>query len=125
MEHSEITHAILGSAFDVLNELGSGFLEKVYENALCFDLRSKGLTVRQQTPIEVFYRTECVGHYVADLLVEGVVLIELKAVKSLLPEHEAQTINYLKALNLPVGLLLNFAKQKLEYKRLYSKAAGV
>jgi len=121
MKHADITHSILGSAFDVLNELGSGFLEKVYENALCFDLRSKGLSVQQQTPVEVLYRSEPVGHYVADLLIEEVVLIELKAVKSLLPEHEAQTINYLKALNLPVGLLLNFGKPSLEYKRLYSK----
>jgi GxxExxY protein len=101
-----------------MNELGAGFLEKVYENALTKLLRDGGLAVQQQTCIDVHFRGQTIGQYQADLLVERKVLVELKAVKNLLPEHQAQTINYLKATGKPVGLLINFGNPKLHIKRM-------
>ena len=101
------------------NELGAGFLESVYQNALLLALRQKGLKVEAQKPIEVLFRGENVGHFFADLLVEDKVIVELKAVKAILPEHKAQVINYLKATGIEVGLLVNFGMPKLEYHRLH------
>lgn len=121
LAHADITERILGCCFDVINELGAGFLESVYENALLIALREKGLRVGQQVPLKVMFRQRCVGEFFADLIVEEVVIVELKAVKTLAPEHMAQTINYLKATGLPVGLLVNFGAARLEYKRLYGK----
>ena len=117
MQHEEITKAIIGGAFEVINELGSGFLESVYENALSIALQQKGLTVHQQHPIKVFFHGICVGNFDADLFVESAVLVELKAVKAIAPEHKAQIINYLIATSTDVGLLINFGSPKLEYKR--------
>jgi GxxExxY protein len=117
MKHEEITKTIIGCAFDVINELGSGFLESVYENALCIALRQKNLMALPQHPIKVYFRGICVGDFVADLLVENSVLVELKAVKAIAPEHQAQVINYLVATGIEVGLLINFGNPKLEYKR--------
>ncbi len=118
MPHEAITEAILGAAFEVSNELGNGFLEAVYERALELVLRERGFQVARQQPIKVLFRGTEVGTYQADLLVNGLVLVELKAVKSLLPEHQAQVIHYLKATGLCVGLLINFGTAKIEYKRL-------
>ncbi|MEI7470265.1 MAG: GxxExxY protein [Chloroflexota bacterium] len=117
MKHEEITKAVIGCAFEVINELGVGFVESVYENALLLALRQKGLVVTAQYPIKVFFRGERVGDFYADLLVEHKVIIELKAVKALAPEHQAQIINYLNATGIEVGLLINFGNPKLEYKR--------
>ena len=117
-QYRDLTEIIIQKAFEVMNELGAGFLEKIYENALVKLLRDDGLAVEQQTGINVHFRGQTVGHYQADLLVESKVLVELKAVKNLLPEHQAQTINYLKATGTPVGLLLNFGNPKLQIKRM-------
>lgn len=121
LKHAEITEAILGCAFAVINELGAGFLESVYENALLLALRQKGLAAVAQVPIKVKFRGECVGDFYADLLVEDNVLVELKAVKAIAPEHQAQIINYLNATGIEVGLLINFGASKLEYKRFTRK----
>ena len=113
-----ITQRVIGCAFIVANELGPGFLEKVYENALALELRSSGLAVEQQHGIVVNYKGAAVGEYTADLIVERAVLVELKAVRALDDVHRAQCLNYLKATGLHVCLLLNFAKPRVEVKRL-------
>jgi GxxExxY protein len=115
---NEITERIIGCAFIVINTLGCGFLEKVYENALVHELRKTGFRVKQQESIEVYYDNVMVGEYTADILVEGCVLIELKAVNSLNEIHIAQCLNYLKATDLKLCLLLNFGNPKLEIKRI-------
>jgi len=119
--HQEITREVIGCCFEVINELGAGFLESVYENALLIALQEKGIYVEAQVPLNVFFREHNVGHFIADIIVERVVLLELKAVKELLPIHQAQVINYLKATGLEVGLLINFGSARLEHKRLYGK----
>ena len=115
---NEITEKIIGCAYDVANGLGSGFLEKVYENALRIELRHAGLAVSQQHPIPVTWRGEVAGDYYADLLVEGCVIVELKVVKSFDEIHMAQCINYLKATGLHICLLLNFGKSQVDVKRI-------
>ncbi len=105
--------------FDVSRELGAGFLESVYEKALLVALKQKGLNAVSQVPLQVKFRGAVVGEFYADILVEGKVVVELKAVKSILPEHKAQVINYLKATGIEVGLLINFGNPKLEYYRLH------
>ncbi len=115
--HTEITQAIIGSFYRVYNELGYGFLEKVYENALAIALRKSGFTVAQQFPIDVYFEGEIVGRYDADLVVNDAVIVELKAARTLDPAHEAQLLNYLKATRYEVGLLLNFSAHKAELKR--------
>jgi GxxExxY protein len=118
MEINDITYLINGAVFEVNKVLGHGFLERVYEQALYVELKSKGLNVERQAPIEVFYKEQCVGEYVADLLVERKVIIELKTVDRLERVHEAQVINYLKATGMPIGLLVNFRHPKAEVKRI-------
>jgi GxxExxY protein len=115
---NSITERVIGCAFAVLNGLGCGFLEKVYESALLIELQHAGLNVAQQVPFDVMYRGQVVGQYCADLVVEGSVLVELKAVSALTDVHTAQCLNYLKASNLKLCLLLNFARPKLEIKRI-------
>ncbi len=117
--HADISEQIIGCFFEVISELGSGFLEKVYKNALFLALKQKGLNVSTEQVFEVVFRKHLIGKYIADLIVENLIVIELKCCKTLLPEHQAQLINYLKASGLPVGLLVNFGNQKLEYKRLH------
>ena len=116
--YGDITHEIIGAAFAVQKELGYGFLEKVYENAMMVELRQRGLRVVQQAPIDVHYKGVLVGHYVADLLVEGKVLVELKSGKKYNTRHEAQLLHYLKATEIKVGLLINFGERECEYKRM-------
>ena len=116
--HDEISERIIGCAFVVANTLGSGFLEKVYENALAHELRKAGLMVNQQMAIGVEYDGVTVGSYVADVLVENTILVEIKAVKTLDTMHDNQCLNYLKATGLKVCLLLNFANPSLHFKRL-------
>ena len=117
-ELNDVTERIIGCAFDVSNGLGTGFLEKVYENALTHELRKAGLTVEQQKGIEVSYDGVVVGNYVADLLVNDVVLVELKAIKSLDDIHFVQCLNYLAATKMRICLLLNFGTQKIQIKRI-------
>jgi GxxExxY protein len=117
----EITERIIGSAYVVSNSLGSGFLEKVYENALAHELRKSGFLVEQQKGIVVHYDGIVVGEYVADLLVEKSVLVELKAVKALDDIHLAQCLNYLKATGLKVCLLINFGTPRVQVKRVVSQ----
>ena len=116
--HSELTKTIIGCAFDVSNEIGAGFLESVYENALAIALREFGVAVRQQAPIQVYFRGQSVGTFFADLLVENRVIVELKAVSALAQHHEAQLLNYLSATDIQVGLLINFGIPKMQYRRL-------
>ncbi|MBD2776777.1 GxxExxY protein [Iningainema tapete] len=113
-----LTQRIIGCAYTVSNVLGAGFLEKVYENALAHELRKAGLRVEQQYRIEIFYDGIVVGEYFADLLVEGCVLVELKAVKTLDGVHFAQCLNYLKGSKLNICLLMNFGNPKVEIKRV-------
>ena len=118
MKHEELTHQIISAAYIVHNTLGSGFLEKVYENALCLELQSRGLHVEQQFSIPVFYKGSRVGDYFADLMVNEAIILELKAVENLRPIHEVQLINYLTGTGLDVGLLINFGSS-VEVRRKY------
>ena len=115
-KYKEITGIILRSFYEVYNELGDGFLESVYENALYIVLTGYGLYVESQKDISVFFRGKVIGDFKADLIINEKVIVELKAVRILNPAHEAQLINYLKATNIEVGLLLNFGV-KPEFKR--------
>ena len=117
-ELNDLSRRVIGCAFTVLNTLGAGFLEKVYENALAQELRVTGLAVAQQRGLTVTYQGAVVGEYFVDLLVEDALLVELKAVKTLDEAHRAQCINYLKASGLHLCLLLNFGKPRLEIKRV-------
>lgn len=118
--HESITQEIIGSFYKVHNSLGLGFLEKVYENAMVIELEKSGLSVQRQHKIDVYYDEKMVGVYYADLLIEGKVIIELKACSILMPEHEAQLLNYLKATNIEVGLLLNFGLEPTFKKKVFS-----
>ena len=114
---NEVTKRIIGCAYAVSNSLGAGFLEKVYENALGHELRKAGLRVQQQQPISVVYDGIVVGDYLADIVVEDSVVVELKAVKAFDDVHFAQCINYLKATGMQICLLINFGQPKIEIKR--------
>lgn len=118
--HSEITSLIIKAYYNVYNKLGYGFLEKVYENAMLIELRKLGLFCKSQVQIKVFYDEEEVGFYIADILVNDFVIIEVKAAECLCEEHEAQLINYLKATNIEVGLLLNFGKEAELKRKVFS-----
>jgi GxxExxY protein len=117
MEHEELTRQIIGCAYRVFNTMGSGFLESVYESCMLIELRKLGLSVENQHRIKVYYDGQLVGEFEADLFVEGTVIVELKAVRTLLMAHEVQLVNYLKATGIDVGLLLNFGEQRVEVKR--------
>ena len=117
-EINSITEKIIGCAYKTTNELGCGFLEKVYENALAYEIRKLDLKVEQQKQIKVFYDKFEVGFYETNLLVEDVVLVELKTVKNLDDVHKAQCLNYLKATGLKICLLINFGNPRVEVKRL-------
>ncbi|MGD0004500.1 MAG: GxxExxY protein [Anaerolineaceae bacterium] len=115
--YEEITNKILAACFEVSTELGAGFLESVYQNALMIALQEKGLTIEREYPLEVSFRGQIVGQFYADILVEGKIILELKAVSVLSDIHKAQVINYLKATGIEVGLLVNFGSPKVEYRR--------
>jgi GxxExxY protein len=117
-----LTEAIIGAAFTVSNTLGCGFLERVYENALAIELRRSGFSVQQQAQMEVRYRGELVGMYAADLIVNGTVVIELKAVRGLEPVHRAQCMNYLRAAGIQTGLVMNFGLPRLVVQRVQAFA---
>ena len=114
----KVTERIIGCAYTISNALGVGFLEKVYQNALAHELRKAGLSVAQQYPIQVRYNGIIVGDYAVDLLVEEQVIVEWKVAKALDDVHLAHCLNYLKATNLRIGLLLNFGKPRVEVKRV-------
>ena len=118
--HSDLTSEIIKRFYIVYNKLGYGFLEKVYEKALKHELENAGLWVESQKPIKVYYETEIVGEYYADLLIENKVIIELKAASAICEEHEIQLINYLKATKIEVGLLLNFGKTPEVKRKAFS-----
>lgn len=117
MKHSHVTEKIIASFYEVYNELGHGFLESVYEKALIMVLKDKGLSIIQQHRLPVWFREKKIADFVADVVVENLVLIELKAVRSFDTSHEAQLLNYLRATEIEVGLLLNFGL-KAEMKRM-------
>ena len=118
-EHgSNLTEAVIGGAFEVANVLGGGFLEKVYERAMIQELTLRGLSVQSQMSFPVCYKGRHVGDYVADLVVEKQLLVELKCVDRFASEHLAQCVNYLKASGLRVALLINFQRPRLEWKRI-------
>lgn len=117
LKYRNLTATIIKCFYSVYNELGSGFLEKVYENAFCYELQQNGLFVETQKKIDVFYKSQCVGEYFADMVVEDCIIIELKVVRKLLDQHSAQLLNYLKATSFEVGLLFNFGEDA-EFKRM-------
>jgi len=122
LEVNEVTEKIIGCVYKVSNILGGGFLEKVYENASVIEVSKTGLAVRQQYPIDVKYDGVVIGEYFADLLVANQVLVEFKAVKLLEDVHMAQCLNYLRATGLPICLLVNFYRPKVEVKRIIANS---
>jgi len=118
-KHGEVTQRIIDVFYHVYNTLGYGFLEKVYENAMVVELTGRGLQVRQQQPIRVYYSGQSVGEYFADLVVDDTVIVELKAAEQVAEEHEAQLINYLRATRLEVGLLLNFGPKPQVRRKVF------
>ncbi|HEY5971221.1 MAG TPA: GxxExxY protein [Pseudoxanthomonas sp.] len=118
----DLSGRVLGVFFDVYNALGHGFLESVYENALAIALVDSGLAVERQTPINVNFRGHCVGEFRADVLVENLLILEIKAQATLTPIHEAQLLNYLKATNMPLGLLLNFGPRPQFKRRVFTES---
>ena len=118
MDLTVLTEKIIGCAYTVSNALGAGFLEKVYENALAIELRKNQLSYKQQFPINVTYSGAVVGEYISDLIIESKIIVELKASKAIDDSHIAQCLNYLKATNIRLGLIINFGKPKVEIKRV-------
>ncbi len=116
--HKDLAYRIIGLAMQVHNALGHGFLEKVYENALMVLFRREGLKALQQSPIAVSFLGEVVGDYIADIVIEDKVVVELKSLDRITDAHRAQVINYLKATGKELALLLNFGKERLEYERI-------
>ena len=117
MQYKELTEKIIGCAYKVYNTLGYGFLESVYEKALLIELRRGGVKSENQKPITVYYDNEIAGEFKADIIVEDLVIIEIKSVRRIIKEFEVQLVNYLTATGKPVGLLLNFGENKVNVKR--------
>lgn len=115
-KHGDLTDKIIGTFYEVYNELGFGFLESIYEEAMIIALEAKGLKIQQQVPVPVWFRGKKIGNFEADLIVNDLVIIELKAVKAISEIHIAQLLNYLKATEVEVGLVLNFG-HKAEFRR--------
>ncbi|HJZ94485.1 MAG TPA: GxxExxY protein [Gemmataceae bacterium] len=124
LKHRELTEQIIKAYYKVYNTLGYGFLEKVYQNAMVIELRKRGLDVVPQASIQVFYEGEVVGEYFADVLVNGLVILEFKAYTALIRDHGTQLINYLKASRLDVGLLFNFGPKPEFQRRVYDHSTG-
>ncbi len=115
---NSLTEKVLGAVFEVSNTLGAGFLEKVYERALLKELNVRGILAKAQASFAAMYKGHCVGEYFADIIVEDVLVIELKCVERLASEHMAQCLNYLRASGMSICLLINFQKPKVEWKRI-------
>lgn len=118
---SDITNLIIKAFYKVYNNLGFGFLEKVYERAMIIELKKLGLNAKSQVPIDVIYDDQIIGSYFADILVNDQIIIELKVAENIIAEHECQLVNYLKATNIEVGLLLNFGKEPQLKRRVLTK----
>ena len=116
--HKDLSYKIIELALEVHNELGCGFLEKVYENALMILFEREGIPAKQQAPAGVYFQKKVVGQYFADILVDNKLILELKVVDVISDVHKAQVLNYLRATGIRLGLILNFAKPRFEYKRL-------
>lgn len=112
------TYEIIGCAMEVLNELGHGYFEKPYENAMAVEFRLRGIPYKQQPPYRILYKGENVGDYIPDLIVYGQIIVDLKVIDQIGRNEIAQMLNYLRVTKLPVGLILNFKRQELEYKRV-------
>ena len=119
MKHEDITHKIIGAAYEVYNQLGFGFLESVYKKAIIVELTKNTLNVQEEKPPSVYYDGQIVGDFYVDLLVEEAVIVELKSVQNLTKEHEVQLVNYLNGLKKEIGLLINFGPSGIEVKRKY------
>ncbi len=117
MEYKEMTETIIGCAYRVYNKMGFGFLDSVYEKCLFIELCKAGLDAESQKPITVYYENEIVGEFVADIIVNDTIILELKSVRRIIKAHEVQLVNYLVATGKPVGLILNFGERKVEIKR--------
>lgn len=117
MEHKELTEKIIGCAYSVYNKMGFGFLESVYEKCMLIELRKAGLNAESQKPITVYYDNENVGHFLADSVIDGTIILELKSVRRIVEAHEVQLVNYLVATGKEVGLIINFGERKVEVKR--------
>ena len=117
MQHKELTETIIGCAYHVFNKMGYGFLESVYEKCLMIELKKAGLQAKAQAAVSVEYEGEIVGDFIADVVVEESLILELKSVKRIIRAHEVQLVNYLVATGTEVGLILNFAEEKVEVKR--------
>ena len=115
--HKELSYKIIGLAMEVYNKLGYGFLEKVYENALMILFQREGIQAEQQVPIKVYFEGKIIGDYVADILVENKIILEIKSVENIIDLHRAQVLNYLTATGFHLAIILNFGKEKLEFER--------
>jgi GxxExxY protein len=120
--HKELTDSIIKTFYDVYNELGYGFLEKVYQNAMCLELRTRGFKVEAQKQIKVYYKSKEIGDYYADILVNDLIILELKATELIVYEFECQLLNYLKGTDIEVGLLLNFGKKPDFCRKVFENA---
>ena len=125
MKHRDVTEQVIAAFYQVYNSLGWGFLKKVYENALVIELRKRGLRADPQARIDVLYDGFQVGEYYADVLVECCVVVELKAAEGIAPEHEAQLLNYLKATDIDVGMLLNFGPKPQFRRKIFETARSL
>jgi GxxExxY protein len=119
MKHEEITHKIIGAAYQVFNTLGFGFLESVYKKAMMIELDKKDLKVKEKKALNVYYDEQVVGNFYVDIMVEDEIILELKSVQNLAKEHEVQVVNYLTGLKKEIGLLINFGPSGVEVKRKY------
>ncbi|MFQ5708698.1 MAG: GxxExxY protein [bacterium] len=117
MKYKDLTERIIGCAYRVHNKMGFGFLESVYEKCLLIELKRAGLKAEAQRSIQVYYEDEVVGEFVADVIVEDAIILELKSVRRVVKAHEVQLVNYLTATRKDVGLIINFAERKVEIKR--------
>ena len=122
MKHEDITHKIIGCAYEVYNKLGFGFLESVYKKAMVIELNKRHLQVEAERALKVYYDNQVVGDFFVDLLVENEIVVELKSVQNLAKEHEVQLVNYLNALNKEIGLLINFGPNGVDIKRKYRES---
>ena len=121
MEYEEITHKIIGAAYQVFNALGFGFLESVYKKAMIIELAKKDFKVEEEKALNVYYDEQVVGSFYVDILVEDEIIVELKSVQNLAKEHEVQLVNYLTGLQEEIGLLINFGPSGVKVKRKYRK----
>ena len=119
MEYEDITQETIGSAYQVHNQLGFGFLESVYKKAMIIELTKKNLKVEHEKPLKVYYDNQVVGEFYVDLFIEDEIIVELKSVRGLMKEHEVQLVNYLNVLNKEIGLLINFCESGVQVKRKY------